>query len=361
MVTRALIAVVVAACHAAILSWSPAAWAQPAPSADPALHHAPVSIAKAGEALAITAAIEHPELVRSAFVVYRIGRAPDLREVRFQRAAPGPYVAIIPASDVQTPFIAYAVELEPLAGARKAVFALREEMQAVEVPENQEDARERASAARLDNRRSVVSTTSEYVAFGQRSVDGGREVADRYWRAEARYTYRPLRTIAEFGIRVGVVRGPNPSADVTKPDLGLNYGAPSIRVRLSDIVHLEGEFLTSVTATGFSVGTGGAVLIGDPYGSKLTLGFESIQLFGSRIYSRLDIAARRDLIIAPIVEITDAVRLTEVAQNKFGVRLLTEARVAVGAGFTISALAGYQARKAASGGPTLGLGASYAF
>ena len=45
-----------------------------------------------------------------------------------------------------------------------------------------------------------------------------------------------VRVLAEFGIRVGVVRGPNPSADVSKPDLGLNYGAPSIRVRPSDVV-----------------------------------------------------------------------------------------------------------------------------
>jgi hypothetical protein len=119
--------------------------------------------------------------------------------------------------------------------------------------------------------------------------------------------------------------------------------------------------LTSVTASGFAVGTGGAVLIGDPYGSKLTLGFESIQGFGQRVYSRVDIAARRNFIISPIVEVTDMVRVTEVDQNKFGVRLLTEARVGLGSGFAVSALGGYQARVAASGGPSLGFSASYAF
>ena len=50
------------------------------------------------------------------------------------------------------------------------------------------------------------------------------------------------------------------------------------------------------------------MLIGDPYGSKLTLGFESIQGFGSRVYSRVDIAARPNLVISPIVEVTDMVR-----------------------------------------------------
>ncbi len=359
MVTRTLVAIGLAAMT--LCSAPTRSLAQAAPSADPALHHAPVSVATAGQDLTILAAIDHPEMVRSAIVVYRIAGASDVHEVRFLRAAQGPYIALIPGGDVRSPSIEYTVELEPVAGGRKTVFASREEMQEVEVPGDLEDARERALAARLDNRRSVVSTSTEYVAFGQRSVDGGREVADRYWRAEASYTYRPLRTVAEFGIRAGVVRGPNPSSDATKPDLGLNYGAPSIRLRLGDIWHVEGEFLTSVTASGFAVGTGGAVLIGDPYGSKLTLGFESIQGFGSRVYSRVDIAARPNLVISPIVEVTDAVRVTEASQNKFGVRLLTEARLALGAGFTLSALAGYQARVAASGGPTLGLGCSYGF
>ena len=151
------------------------------------------------------------------------------------------------------------------------------------------------TAARLGERRSVVTSSAEYVVFGQPGDLGGR--TDRYWRTEAGYTYRPLRRIAEFGIRAGVVRGPNP--DPTKPDLGLNYGAPSSRLRLGDIWHLEGEFLTSVTEVGFSVGVGSALVVGDPYGSKLSLGFESIQVFGTRLYSRMDIAARRNLVIAP--------------------------------------------------------------
>jgi hypothetical protein len=360
MVTRACFAVGIAL-QVALLALIRPARAESAASAEPTVHHAPVSIAKAGEQLTILAGIDHPEMVKSAFVIYRIGAAGDVHEVPFLRAAQGPYIAIIPESDVRAPSIGYAVELEPLSGGRKTVFASRDDMQQVEVPGDLEDARERAFAARLDNRRSVIGTRAEYVVFGQRSVDGGRAVGDQYWRAEASYTYRPLRTVAEFGIRVGVVRGPNPSADLTKPDLGLNYGAPSLRLRLGEIWHLEGEFLTSVTASGFAVGTGGAVLIGDPYGSKLTLGFESIQGFGSRIYSRVDIAARRNLVISPIVEVTDAVRLTEVAQNKFGVRLLTEARVDLGGGMSVSALGGYQARMAASGGPTLGAGASWAF
>jgi hypothetical protein len=294
--------------------------------------------------------------VKSAFVVYRAG-TDTLRQVPFQRASSGPYVAIIPPEDVRTPEVAYTVELELVAGGRRTVFASRDEMQPIEVPADIDEGRERAAVERLGGRRSVVSTSAEYVVFGQHEeAPGRRAVPDRYWRTEASYTYRPLRTVAEFGIRAGVVRGPNPDPDPKKLDLGLNYGAPRVRFRLGDIWHLEGEFLSSVTEVGFSVGTGAALLIGDPYGSKLTLGFESIQVFGTRLYSRMDIAARRDLIISPIVEVTDMPHA-----DRFGVRLLAQARYDAGNGFGVGFLGGYQARAAASGGPTLGLSGSYAF
>jgi hypothetical protein len=233
------------------------------PAADsPTLHHAPVSVAKPGESVSIVGAIDHPELVKSAFVVYRAPSA-GLREVAFQRASAGPYVAIIPPEEVRTPEVAYTIEIEPLAGGRQSIFASRDDMQPIEVPGDLDEERERAASERLDGRRSVVTTSAEYVMFGER---GGPErvVADRYWRTEAGYTYRPLRTVAEFGIRAGVVRGPNPDPDPKKPDLGLNYGAPSVRLRLGEIWHVEGEFLSSVTEVGFSVGTGAALLIGDP-------------------------------------------------------------------------------------------------
>ena len=70
----------------------------------------------------------------------------------------------------------------------------------------------------------------------------------------------------------------------------------------------------------------------------------------------MDIAARRDLVISPIVEVTDMPHA-----ERFGVRLLTEARFDAGRGVGLGLLGGYQARVAASGGPTVGLSGSYAF
>ena len=68
------------------------------------------------------------------------------------------------------------------------------------------------------------------------------EVDDNYYRLEAAYTYRPLRLITEFSLRIGLLRGHSPvpveefatrnSEDRFK--VGLNYGAPTVRIRLAD-------------------------------------------------------------------------------------------------------------------------------
>jgi len=61
MVRRTLVTIGLAAVHAAALLLSPStASAQTPPSAEPSLHHAPVSVAKAGEQLSILAGIDHP-------------------------------------------------------------------------------------------------------------------------------------------------------------------------------------------------------------------------------------------------------------------------------------------------------------
>jgi hypothetical protein len=353
----------------------------PAGGAAPRVHHSPVMSAPPREPIEIRATVEHPQRVRHLGLVYRT-LAGEERAVPFQRAVSGGYVAIIPGPDVQPPGVSYAVELEGIEGGRTAVFASRREMQPVQVMEDRMDAKERTLFERLDGRRSVVTVSTDVVRFGQTSSDraipcaaGGEGcrpgeskvpiIDDQYWRVEAGYTYRPLRTVAEFSLRAGVVRGtslvPLEEYDERKYEVGLNYGAPSVRFRLADAWHLETELLTSVTEVGFSVGTGGALLIGDPYGSRLTLGFETIGLtestyFGSRIYTRMDIAATDRIIVAPVIEVTDMPH----AQS-FGVRLLAEASAALGGGFGVAVRGGYQARKSTSGGPGVGGNVSMAF
>lgn len=354
----------------------PAAAATPAPKSEarPRLHHAPLTSAPARESLVVSASIDHPELVKRALFIYRTEGVPTLREVEFRRGATA-YVAEVPPADMAPRWLDYTIELELLDGSRQGVFASRQNPHRVAVPEQLMDARERALYDRLGGRRSVFSASGDYVDFGTshaETTDGtgnlvAHDVRDHYFRLEGGYTYRPLRFVTEFSLRAGIVRGKSPvpfsdtndatGAKASDPfAVGLNYGAPSVRVRLADLCHVEGEFLTSVTEKGFSLGAGAAILIGDPYGGKLTLGFETIKTFGTRFWSRMDIPASRRVTFSPIIEIADMPHA-----NKFGVRLLGELGVDVGSGFSIAARGGYQARLFTEGGASAGGTLAYAF
>jgi hypothetical protein len=339
------------------------------------LHHAPISVSRAHEPLLITAEIQHPELVKRAILAYRTSDNAPYTEVEFRRGAPGPYVAEVPAEAIKPPEISYLIELEALDGTRSAVFATRAEPHRVLVPEDLMDARERALLSRLGGRRSVFAASGDYVDFGYSKATvqdantgtvGQQSVHDQFFRLEGSYTYRPLRVVTEFSLRIGIVRGnsPVPLFDAQAPGksaddrfkVGLNYGAPTVRLRLSDITYVDAEFLTSVTETGFSVGAGGAFLLGDPYGTKLTLGFESIQVFGTRFWSRMDIRASDRIGFAPVVEVTNMPHADD-----YGVRLLGELTGDLGSGFSAALRGGYQARVSTAGGPSAGATVGYAF
>lgn len=355
----------------AIAPAPPATAPRPLPN-QPALHHAPLTVAFQHARFVVAATIDRPDLVKRAVLAYRHGDRVD--EVAFERSAidDRPYVVVVPAADVERPSIAYAIELDGIDGQRTAVFASRDQMQPVEVVGDFADAQEEALLARLQGRRFVVETSGEYAYFGKESAPGtaaamppgngvvpAQQVSDHFWRLEGGFTYRLLRTVSEFGIRGGVYRGTSAVAGETDPskfNVGSNYGAPWVRLRATDWLHVEGEMLTSITEVGFSLGGGAAVLLGDEYSSHLTLGFEAIGIFGVRGYSRFDVVAGRRLRVAPTVEVTSMPHASSA-----GVRLLTDIGIDLGQGWLVTLRGGYQARVFDSGGPTAGGGVAYAF
>jgi hypothetical protein len=331
----------------------------------PALHHAPLVTTRLGEDITIGAVIDRPDRVKRALLVFEGGGTHG--EVEFARSS-GPlgYVALVPATAVR-PDLGYSIELETTSGEQLQVFATRAAPHHVTVLDSPEDRREAALLARLHGRRSVVQTSGEYASFGTTTATAPaatgapqtRNVADQFYRVEGSYTYRLLGTVSEFGLRAGVVRGQSlvrGESDPSKYEVGLNYGAPRIRLRAEEWLHVEAELLTSVTEVGFAVGGGGAILLGDAYGSKLVLGLEGIQVFGARGYTRLDLVASSRLALAPIIEVT-----TMPHADVAGVRLLGEAAIDLGAGLRLDVRGGYQARRFDQGGPTLGGGLAYAF
>lgn len=338
----------------------------PAHAADPAavkstVHHAPVSVAPANAPLSVAITLEGSAAKR-ADLVYRASGEP--RVVPFQRASSGTatYVAVVPAEETRGPVLAYAIEVETPEGQTAPAFASRERMHPVALQDDTSDARERATLARLGNRRVVLGAAGEYVDFGRSPslVNGSPvPVSDSFYRLEGQFTYRLLRTVAEFGFRSGIVRGSSPVPGATTKEaqeVGMNYGAPRIRLRLADWFHVDAEGITSVNEVGYSIGGAGACIFGDPYGTRVTAGFESIQIFGTRGYTRLDLAVARWLALGTTVEVT-----SQPHADTPGVRLLASANVDLGRGFGLALRSGYQARSFASGGPAAGLGLTYAF
>ena len=323
----------------------------------PRLHHAAPAIAAPHVALVLSAVIELPHLIGRAIVVYRplpaaghgSAEPVEWREVTFLRGTPGPYVAAIPPDAVRSPGLDYAIELEHLDGRREAVFASRFVPQRVSIFEDPMDVRERVALERLGGNRSLVSASFEYIAFN--THEGA--AADNFYRTEAAYTYRMLRTVDEFGVHVGVARGHSPGNDDT---VGLNYASSWIRFRVADLFRIEGELLASVTEVGFAGGGGAAFDIGDPYGTKLRVGFEGVNAFGFRWYSQVDVPIVPRLRLSPIVEATNMPHAL-----RYGIRLVGEIAYDFGGGVSAALRGGYQARESTAGGPSGGAQLMFAF
>ncbi len=325
------------------------------------VHHAPMSTAQAGSDFVVDVILEDPHLARGIELLHRLGKGPIVA-TPFARSVDG-YRAVIEGAKVGEG-LAYAIELELQDGRRVAVFASREDLHPVQVLPDAMDEHERTLLASLGGRRSRAAISTEYVDFGSTTTRAG-ERTDRYWGVEGRYTYRPLRTVAEFGFRGGVVRGTSPSnvdpGTGEQPDVGLNYGASSVRIRFADLWHMELEGLASISDEGFSTGGGTKLLVGNPYGSKLVLGASFVGVseatyFGSKFFSRVDLAASERVTVSPTIEITDMPNA-----DRYGVRLLAEVDVEIGGGFSAQINGGYQARRAASGGPGIGGGVTLDF
>jgi hypothetical protein len=321
------------------------------------IHHAALAIAAPHVALTLSAVIELPHLVGRAIVVYRPLPAPghgsaepaEWREVTFLRGTPGPYIATIPPDAVRSPGLEYAIELERLDGRREPVLASRLVPQRVAVFEDPMDVRERVALERLGGNRSVITPSFEYIAFNTR--EGA--AADHFYRTEAAYTYRMLRTVDEFGVHVGVARGRSPG---NANAVGLNYASTSVKFRVADVFRIEGALLASVTEVGFAGGGGVAFDIGDPYGTKLRIGFEGVRAFGYRWYSQVDVPIVPRLRLSPIVEATNMPHAL-----RYGVRLVGEIAYDFGGGFSAALRGGYQARQSNGGGPSGGAQLMFAF
>jgi hypothetical protein len=331
--------------------------------------HAPPAVAHWDQDFEIHATVTHPELVKqlTLHVVLSDGTPIDRP---FRRSRRDDYVASVESDALHGESLTYRVSLLSTSGKRQNVFATPESPHTVQLVPTAIDLNERVLLQRVKNRRNAFVAFGEYVNFGQSQLEPGvaddsasaERVPDHYYRLEASYVHRPLRLVSEFSLRVGLVRGRSPvpvsgaadSDSAAQRRVGLNYAAPTVRFRANDWVYVDGELLASVTEVGFSTGAGSAVILGDPYGTRLMVGFETIEVFGTRLFSRTDLAVHPDVTVAPIIEVTDMPHA-----SRFGVRLLGEVALAFRGGLRAHLRGGYQARTFDSGGPAFGGAFSY--
>jgi hypothetical protein len=332
----------------------------------PQLIFAPPSAATEREDIVIGAKIEHRDRAERVLLLYLPDGRTDAVEVEFRRARKHPYLAVIPGDSVRAPGLGYWIELELADGSRVPAFASRKRPHRVQVQETRRTVVERNLLERHQGRRSRTEFSAEWVSFGkspgvwtQNGTEVHDDVDDGYFRIEGGYSYRPFGIVSEFGVRLGLVRGTSPvegAESAADFDVGLNYAAPWLRLRLSDFVHAEGQLLTGVTEVDFTIGAGGALRFGDAYGTHLGLGFEAIEGFGTRAYSHVEIATGGGFSFGPTVEATNMPN----AEN-MGVRLLVLGRYQAPQGYSVGLSGGYQARDSVSGGPGLGGTLGYEF
>lgn len=332
------------------------------------VHHVAPSSATAHEVLRIQADVEDPHLAKQIEIAYRVGDG-AFKTVPFLLANEH-WIAEIPAEDMLAPSVSYTIEIVRHDGSRTSAFASRAAPFRIGVAEDLTATREGAWLNRVGGKRSEVTASADYVSFGTTDrvtaptvTSGGipqpqqtESVRDYYFRTEARYTYRPLIAVIDFGVRIGIVRGNSARPIGETESVGLNYGAAHGTFAIVEGLAVTVEALTSVTEVGFSGGGGVALHIGDYFGEKLVVGVESIKTFGTRGYVRLDLARHDAWRVSPMIEVTDMPHA-----QRAGLRLLVEAAGKLGAGFSLVGRVSYQARDFHSGGPGAGLGLSYAF
>lgn len=286
------------------------------------------------------------------------------------------HVAVIPASAVRPPALEYYIEGTTRETHTVAHFASSAAPFRVGVFDEPERRLMKQELARLRGRRARVSASVEQVDFGSRrfaTVMGPEEIADRYLRFDADFTYRLLRYPVSW-LRFGATHllGETPriaargdegdcadmSADECRFDAGFRVGGWfELRFRLASALDLDTRGMVVATPAGFNVGGRGELRVGPEDGSHLALGGEAIGDVGGSVWCRLGWDTVPHLPMSATVEVTSY----PAGHRAWGVRLIYGVSYSLDSGLTVGLRAGYQARDEGIGGVTLGAALSQDF
>ncbi len=343
----------------------PASAAKP-PSAEPLeVRHVPLAQVYAGTPFVLKAEVAPAWRLGALVAHYRTTGETAFHDVAFELSSDGTYAAVLPVSPDQRLPVEYYLTARDTDGVESARFASAGAPYPVLIEVDSSSLEREALLEVYGQRRSRVGVFSEYVNYGSQTINGTR-YSDSYYRLEADFLYRLFTQVGGLridSIRIGVghLRAHTPPFDMEAPDVGslpelrpgLDYGFSEVDVALGRFFGLGARLVLGGNASGFAAGFGGRIRIGRPHGARAEFEGEYTGGLGGAGTFRL----AWDTV--PRFPMSAAVQVTNVPSGPAGVRLLYRVGYQLTDSFLIGAQAGYQARAAVGGGPTLGFAASY--
>ena len=328
-------------------------------AAAPSIRHVPPGSVTAGASLELVA--EVPPATPKVMVHYRNAGMAAFATLELVRKDDAHWVAVVPSGQVIAPGIEYYLD----AGG-EPVFASPQWPHTIPVHASAQAERRMRDLKRIDNHRSRIHTSGEWVDYGTRTVNAnGTDVklVDRYYRLDADFSYRLLAYPLEE-LRVGFTRllGDTESMTCTEPPCTAQAGYRvggwfELGLGAIEGVRFDGRVLVMATQTGFKVGGRFEARLGVLDASHVALGVESMADVGTNGYFRLGWGTVPGLPMAATVEVTtmpDNVRST-------GVRLYYDIARDVGRGVKLGLRVGYAARTQQVAGFTSGANAAVDF
>ncbi len=324
----------------------------------PAVQHAPINEAIAGEPTVLRFVVRAPDAGR---IAVRCTRSNEQARViqRFAQLAGDDYRVELPAACVALPALRYYAVLISADGSEQPLFASAAAPHRVRVTYGSERESELRRLRARGWQRSTVRLAAEGVDFGTRKTAAGTDLPDRYYRLEAGYAYAFYERIEDISLTLVRVRGQggNTVGDTSELlDPGIDFGRANVTLFAFDFLRLRSALLLGASQQGFEWGGSGEIVLGDPLAEHMLIGVESLTTLGSTGYVSLGFNASRAIPMAARVELTDFPLGSDAA-----VRLLYE----IGYRFTpmteLVVRAGYQGRTSVIGGPSLGAVIRYGF
>jgi len=300
-------------------------------------------------------------------VVHVISDASPVEAIEVEATLMGAgYVAVLPPAQVATPgFSYYVVERMP-DGSEHPVFADEASPHHVRVTRTDADELEQERLEAHDGHRSTFSLAGEGVDFGDRQLAPGEKVThDRYYKLEVGYAYSFFSAVEDVRISLVRVRGQAalfdewampPQAKTDAIALGIDYGRAAVTLIAHDHVRLRGAMLLGASQKGFEIGGAASIVIGDPLGSNVDFGVETLTTLGTVTHLRLGFLATQSVPMGATIEVSSF----PVGEDS-GVRLLYDVGYRFDTVTAVTLRTGYQGRTSVTGGASLGLNFDYGF